>query len=427
MKKYNLITASILSAGVMASSHVMADSSQCDSQDAHYQQCDNQLGWYLGADVGIAKTDVGRSDVERFFEQSQLDADVVDVDDQGNAWSAFIGYQFNTYFAIELGYLDLGDRSVDFTGQTADLDAFYDNVEHIYPQSAEGGTINVVASYPLSERFKVSGKLGYFDWRGDYQTRESGQGVGQDSVSDQDIWYGVELNYRVANNWQAYLGFSQVNLSRDDNEVFNLGIRYYFGGGKTHTVKQKSEPVVNEDKNSTNSVNSQSTLLKQPQPVKVLEQDTDNDGVFDHIDKCAQSDSRYQVDSDGCTLMQPQQASFNLVVRYANDSAEIAPSYFEKIAELAEFVNKYRVNSLTVTGHTSAPGSKAYNQTLSEQRAQSLAKILVEQYQIKPEIINTQGKGESDLLDTSNNEQAHQLNRRIELSLKEELLLPVKK
>ena len=415
MKKYNLITASILSAGILATGNAMANSSQCDSQDAHYQQCDNQLGWYLGADVGIAKTDVGRREVERFFEQSQLDADVVDVDDQGNAWSAFVGYQFNTYFALELGYLDLGESSVDFTGQTADLDAFYDNVEHIYPQSAEGATINVVASYPLSERFKVSGKLGYFDWRGDYQTRESGQGVGQDSVSDHDIWYGVELNYRVANNWQAYLGFSQVNLSRDDNDVFNLGVRYYFGGGKSHKVKPKLEPV------------KQSMPVKQLAPAKVVEQDTDNDGVFDHIDKCEQSDSRYQVDSDGCTLMQPQQASFNLVVRYANDSAEIAPNYFEKIAELAEFVNKYQVNSLTVTGHTSAPGSKAYNQTLSEQRAQSLAKMLVEQYQIKPEIINTQGKGESDLLDTSNNEQAHQLNRRIELSLKEELLLPVKK
>lgn len=419
MNKYNLFFASVLAASSLASGQVWASSDNCQREEYNYQQCDNQVGWYLGADIGFADTNVSQTDVDRFFQQSNLAANSIAVDDNDSTWSAFVGYQFNTYFALELGYLDLGERSVDFTGSSTDRDAFFDSVEHIYPQSAEGATINLVGSYPLTERLKLSGKLGYFDWRGNYRTNEGNNQVGRDRISDQDLWYGVELNYRLADHWQAYGSFSRVKLSRDKNNVIALGIRYYFGGDSN------SQPVA--EIASQPAPAATPVLVPEPVAEAVKPVDSDADGVIDSLDNCADSDSRYQVDAKGCTLMAEQLAEFNLVVRYANDSAEIAPEYFTKIAELADFVNTYKVKQLTVTGHTSAPGRKAYNQTLSERRAQSVAAMLSEQYDIDAKIINPVGQGENQLLDKAYNEQAHQLNRRIEISLKERLILPVEK
>jgi len=151
----------------------------------------------------------------------------------------------------------------------------------------------------------------------------------------------------------------------------------------------------------------------------------DNDGIVDNDGSCVNSDSRYQVDSLGCTTMAIQDVEFSLVVHYANDSAEITDGYLNKISELADFVNRYHVKRIKVIGHTSSLGGRIYNQRLSEQRAQSIAAMLVDSYRIKSEIIEVIGQGESQLLDSADTSEAHQLNRRIEISLKESVLLPV--
>jgi len=381
-----------------------ADSVCTTASEIHYQSCDNQLGWYLGGELGFADSKVSKTDTDRFFEQANLNATSIAVDDKGAKWSAFVGYQFNSYFAIEAGYIDLGERSVDFTGKSTDLSAFYDNVEHIYPQSAKGTNINVVVSWPISEDFKLSGKLGYFDWQGKYRTNENTNQVGSDKISGKDLWYGLELNYRLTGKWQAYANYSQMKLTRDTNDIYSLGLRYYFSASDKAAVLAEKKAVA----------------VQQVMPV-----DSDKDGIIDSADNCDNSDGRYQVDSLGCTLMARQEAEFNLVVQYANDSAEITADYLNKIAALSDFVNRYHVKRLKVIGHTSSPGGRIYNQRLSEQRSQSIAAMLVDNYSIKSEIIEIIGQGESQLLDSTDTNEAHQLNRRIEISLKESVLLPV--
>lgn len=418
MNKFSLIATGVLSISSVVASTALANTQECSQDQQHYLQCDNQLGWYIGADIGFAESKVNKTDIDRFFQQSGLDANSIDVDDNDTAWSAFLGYQFNSYLALELGYLDLGERSVDFTGRTTDRTRFFDNVEHIYPQSAEGASANVVLSYPLTETVKISGKLGYFDWQGDYRTLETGNQVGDDRVSDQDFWYGAEINYRLASNWQLYGSFSRVKLTRDDNNRFALGLRYYFGANNDHKPSaSKVKPAAIETVQQSKKV-----------PIKpVAPVDRDADGVIDTQDKCLSSDNRYQVDASGCTVFEERLVELNLVLRYAHDSAVIAAEDEDKVRELVEFINQYQINKLTVYGHTSAPGPRAYNQKLSERRAASLANALIDNYQIKPELIETIGKGETELLNNSNSSQADLENRRVELSVKQRLSLPVEK
>jgi OOP family OmpA-OmpF porin len=200
-----------------------------DERTLHYKQCDSQLGWYIGGQLAYAQTDINQSNVDGFYDKTGFEANSVDVDDNDLAFSLMAGYQFNTYWAIEGAYLDLGERSVDFNGSTEDLAAFYDNIEHVYPQSGDGLSIGVVGSWPLSEDIKLSGKLGYWRWEGDYTTYDANGNVGRDSIKGNDLWYGVELNYRLSERTQPYLTVERFSLDRDENNVFGLGVRYYFG------------------------------------------------------------------------------------------------------------------------------------------------------------------------------------------------------
>jgi len=380
-----------------------------NAENVHYKHCDSQVGWYIGGQLGYAQTDISQDDINTFYNETGFEANSISIDDSDLAFSLMAGYQFTTHWAVEGTYIDLGERSVDFTGSTEDLDAFYDNVEHVYPQSGDGLSIAVVGSWPISEDFKVSGKLGYWRWEGDYTTYDTNGDVGSDSIKGNDLWFGAELNYRLTDRTQVYLTAQRFSLDRDDVNVLGLGIRYYFG--------DESQPSKASDK----------TPEKIAVAIVAAPQDSDKDDVIDEQDDCANSNVLHQVDAKGCTVMEEQTFSFDLTIYYQNNSSEIPSSYDEKLQNLADFINEYEVKKLSVYGHTSAPGSKRYNMKLSQKRAQSVGDVLQAKFNIAEHVINAIGLGEGELFDKSNTEEAHQLNRRIELNIEEQLILPVER
>jgi outer membrane protein OmpA-like peptidoglycan-associated protein len=67
---------------------------------------------------------------------------------------------------------------------------------------------------------------------------------------------------------------------------------------------------------------------------------------------------------------------------------------------------------ILVGGHTDAIGSDENNLSLSDRRAETVARILTDEFSVPPENLVTQGYGESDLLvDTEGDEPR---NRRVE-------------
>ena len=68
---------------------------------------------------------------------------------------------------------------------------------------------------------------------------------------------------------------------------------------------------------------------------------------------------------------------------------------------------------LLIEGYTDAVGSEEDNLTLSDRRAESVAAVLTEQFDVPPENLVTQGYGEQFLkVDT---QAAERLNRRVAL------------
>jgi outer membrane protein OmpA-like peptidoglycan-associated protein len=71
---------------------------------------------------------------------------------------------------------------------------------------------------------------------------------------------------------------------------------------------------------------------------------------------------------------------------------------------------------LEVAGHTDNTGSAAYNQTLSEKRASTVAQYLTGQG-VRSDRIITVGAGETHPIASNDTPEGRQANRRVELSL----------
>ncbi|MBW1980458.1 MAG: OmpA family protein [Deltaproteobacteria bacterium] len=87
-------------------------------------------------------------------------------------------------------------------------------------------------------------------------------------------------------------------------------------------------------------------------------------------------------------------ATFRGDVLFDFDSAVIKPGAYAELDRVAKVLNDFPETAVRVEGHTDASGSEAYNQQLSEKRAQAVKNALV-QRGVNPARIHAVGFGES--------------------------------
>jgi OOP family OmpA-OmpF porin len=139
--------------------------------------------------------------------------------------------------------------------------------------------------------------------------------------------------------------------------------------------------------------------------------DSDGDGVTDEMDRCPDTPKGAEVDSNGCM----EKLVLNNV-EFETASARLTEAAMGELAVVAEALRiRTNIKQLTVVGHTDSQGSAAYNQKLSESRAQAVADYLSANG-VKT-AITASGKGESDPVADNASEEGRARNRRVELSV----------
>jgi OOP family OmpA-OmpF porin len=154
----------------------------------------------------------------------------------------------------------------------------------------------------------------------------------------------------------------------------------------------------------------------EPAPVVAAPTDSDNDGVMDADDQCANTPMTDAVDSKGCTLYEEKEATITLLVTFPHDVAEVPNKYFSDIADVAAFMKENEGTSVVLEGHASAVGDADYNMMLSEKRAKDVAEELVKDG-ISSDRISTVGYGEERLKNEAYTLEAHAQNRRVEAQI----------
>ena len=105
-------------------------------------------------------------------------------------------------------------------------------------------------------------------------------------------------------------------------------------------------------------------------------------------------------------------------VNFDFDKSEIRPDASVILEEAASILSGKPDVQVRIEGHTDATGPEAYNQGLSERRADSVRTYLVE-HGIAEAQLTSVGFGESNPISTNDTREGRALNRRVELQVLE--------
>jgi len=109
----------------------------------------------------------------------------------------------------------------------------------------------------------------------------------------------------------------------------------------------------------------------------------------------------------------PPPVSFLLNVKFDFDRDTIRPDAKDNLDEVGSFLAAHPQISITLEGHTCDMGSERYNSTLSRQRAESVKRYMVQQFNINPARLSTAGYGFSRPIASNATEEGRQQNRRV--------------
>lgn len=166
--------------------------------------------------------------------------------------------------------------------------------------------------------------------------------------------------------------------------------------------------------------------------------DSDGDGVFDDADQCPGTPRGTAVDSVGCPMPPPPpppacngssggqsislggcDAGETLVLRGVNfefDKDRLTTNAKTLLNEVVSELEAHPDISVEISGHTDSKGSEAYNQNLSERRAQSVVDYLAANG-IASSRLAAVGYGEGQPVADNDTEEGRELNRRVELMI----------
>jgi outer membrane protein OmpA-like peptidoglycan-associated protein len=103
-------------------------------------------------------------------------------------------------------------------------------------------------------------------------------------------------------------------------------------------------------------------------------------------------------------------------VTFAVGSSNLAPAFRTTLDKVASTLTEYEKTYVDVLGHTDSTGTDASNQTLSEQRASTVAGYLSSKG-VQSARLATKGYGESQPRATNTTDEGRASNRRVEIRL----------
>jgi OOP family OmpA-OmpF porin len=149
-----------------------------------------------------------------------------------------------------------------------------------------------------------------------------------------------------------------------------------------------------------------------PEVTEIIEQPAIPDIIEDEYGKKA------PVIDDNIIILERQLphdkvVTIELHVEFDLNKASLRTGYEEEIKKVADFMLLYPETEALLEGHTCDLGSAAYNQELSNRRANTVKNYLVKNFGIRPDRLNTRGAGESEPIASNATEEGRMKNRRV--------------
>jgi hypothetical protein len=180
---------------------------------AYAQSPENDEGLYLG--LGYGAFDVQIDDVD------DTDEAITEIDDDDNAWKAFIGWRLNPYFAFELNYVDFGSPSDELTSSGTSGD---------YEIGLSGFQPAIYGTFPLGP-VELFGKVGYYFYDVDLtiDIDDLTDEVFESDTSEEALSYGFGAGVTILERLHAKLEYEKIDTDViDDLDAIWLSAAWRF-------------------------------------------------------------------------------------------------------------------------------------------------------------------------------------------------------
>lgn len=193
---------------------------------------ETQPGFYLGLGAGQSSYDMEKTEfdvivLDVLFSQGAFPTSLTSTfEDSDTTVSLVAGYNFNSYIAVEAGYVDLGTAEYRSSGTvnppgpvasaptTLNLDV-----------ESKGFTAAALGSLPLGEVVNLHGRLGFLVASTELSvTARIGNGVGTDSdkLDSVSAFFSVGAGVNLGDHWSLSLDWTRYNNIGDENDDDDL-------------------------------------------------------------------------------------------------------------------------------------------------------------------------------------------------------------
>ena len=323
--------------------------------------------YYGGLSLGKSQAKIDEERITARLLASGLTTTGMSKDERDTAFKLFGGYQFNRNFAVEAGYFNLG--KFGFTSTTTPAGTLNGQIK------LQGLNLDIVGTLPLTENLSAIGRVGAQR----ASARDSFSGTGAVTVLNANP-HKSEVNYKFGAGLQY--AFSPSLLMRAEAERYRINDAVGNHGG----VNLFSVSLVIPFGRAP------AVVARAPAPVYVAPAPEPAPAPAPVVVAAA------PVAPPVAPVVAPperKRVSFSADSLFSFDKSDIRAEGKAELDGFAKQLQGTRFDVVTVEGHTDRLGSTAYNQRLSEQRANSVKTYLVTSGGVDASKVSAVGKGES--------------------------------
>jgi OOP family OmpA-OmpF porin len=164
--------------------------------------------WYLGAGIGRGNLNMSGTELTGLNNAQ--------IDDSDTTYTLRTGFRFNPYFALELGYYDLGQYT--FSGRSGTV-----NVTGSAKAKSYG--LSAVGILPLAEQFELYGRVGIAS--SELKANANATLVTANATDRQsEATYGVGARWFVNRNWGVFAEWMKNDKIKVDSYMAGVDFRF---------------------------------------------------------------------------------------------------------------------------------------------------------------------------------------------------------
>ena len=169
-----------------------------------------QPPFYIGAGIGQGHLNRGAAELSGLYN--------AELDDTDTTYTVRAGWRFNRYFAVELGYYDLG--RYDFRGTALPGGAVYVNGS----ARAQSVGLSAVGILPIYN-FDLYGRIGYARSQLKFNGNAFDQTAGREDKQN-EATYGIGGRWNATRNWSLFVEWMKNDKIRVDSYLGGVDFRF---------------------------------------------------------------------------------------------------------------------------------------------------------------------------------------------------------